>query len=49
MAMRGRGAGLFQGLKARDESRQKEEQLAIQRQNAATSEMQAASAGSGAF
>ena len=49
MAMRGRGAGLFQGLKARDESRQKDEQLAIQRQNAATSEMQAASAGSGAF
>lgn len=49
MAMRGRGAGLFQGLKARDESRQKDEQLAIQRQNAATSAMQAASAGSGAF
>ena len=49
MAMRGRGAGLFQGLKARDESRQKDEQLAIQRQNAATSAMQAASSGSGAF
>ena len=49
MAMRGRGAGLFQGLKARDELRQKDEQLAIQRKNAETSAMQAASSGSGAF
>ena len=49
MAMRGRGAGLFQGLKARDESRQKEEQLAIQRKDAETSAIQAASSGSGAF
>lgn len=49
MAMRGRGAGLFQGLKARDESRQKDEQLAIQRKYAETSAMQAASSGSGAF